>query len=204
MNLTLVSGMSKGVTMTTDRPFEFRGFNHLALVCSDMQRTVDFYSGVLGMPLTKTVELPGGLGQHFFFDAGNGNSLAFFWFTEAPDGIPGASAPVEKPGFGEWISAVSSMNHIAFDVPAEKFVEYRRKLKEAGVAVGPVVNHDDSETQVAKEMHPGVYVRSFYFQDPDGILLEFACWLREFTPDDVAHTPRTASERRIRALANQR
>ena len=39
-----------------------RGLNHLALVCSDMARTVDFYSNVLGFPLVKTVELPGGMG----------------------------------------------------------------------------------------------------------------------------------------------
>lgn len=182
--------------MVTESKFEIRGFNHVALVCSDMERTVDFYSNVLGMKLTKTVELPDGIGQHFFFDAGNGNSLAFFWFADAPDGVEGISAPQEKPGFGEWISAISSMNHLAFDVPAEKFADYRKRLKEAGVRVGPIVNHDDSESQVATEMHPGVYVRSFYFQDPDGVLLEFACWLREFTPEDVAHTPRTAAERR--------
>ena len=29
-------------------------------------------------------------------------------------------------------------------------------------------------------MHDGVFVRSIYFQDPDGILLEFACWTRPF------------------------
>ena len=40
--------------------FQFRGVNHLALVCSDMDRTVDFYSNVLGMPLTKTIDLPDG------------------------------------------------------------------------------------------------------------------------------------------------
>ena len=50
--------------------FELRGINHLALVCSDMARTVDFYTGVLGMPLIKTIELPAGMGQHFFFDCG--------------------------------------------------------------------------------------------------------------------------------------
>lgn len=187
--------------MSTERPFEIRGFNHLALVCSDMQRTIDFYSGILGMPLIKSLDLPGDLGQHFFFDAGNGNSLAFFWFTEAPDGVAGISAPEEKPGFGEWISAVSSMNHIAFDVAPEKFVEYRQKLKDAGVRVGPIVNHDNSETQVALEMNDDVYVRSFYFQDPDGILLEFACWMREFGPDDVGTRPKTAAERRVPVIA---
>ena len=29
--------------------FELGGINHVALVCSDMERTVDFYSRVLGM-----------------------------------------------------------------------------------------------------------------------------------------------------------
>ena len=38
--------------------FELQGINHLALVCRDMARTVDFYTTVLGMPLVKTIELP--------------------------------------------------------------------------------------------------------------------------------------------------
>ena len=54
--------------------FELRGINHLALVCRDMERTVDFYTNVLGMPLVKTIELPAGMGQHFFFDCGGGDS----------------------------------------------------------------------------------------------------------------------------------
>ena len=58
--------------MADNTEFELRGVNHLALVCSDMKQTVDFYSGVLGMPLIKTIELPMGWGQHFFFDGGGG------------------------------------------------------------------------------------------------------------------------------------
>ncbi|EUA42984.1 putative glyoxalase [Mycobacterium xenopi 3993] len=58
------------------------------------------------------------------------------------------------------------MNHLAFHVPAEKFDAYRQRLKDKGVRVGPVLNHDESEMQVSPTMHPGVYVRSFYFQDP--------------------------------------
>ena len=42
----------------TNDQFELGGINHLALVCSDMERTVDFYTNVLGMPLIKTIELP--------------------------------------------------------------------------------------------------------------------------------------------------
>ncbi|ETZ96650.1 putative glyoxalase/bleomycin resistance protein/dioxygenase [Mycobacterium kansasii 662] len=30
--------------------------------------TVDFYSNILGMPLIKSLDLPAGQGQHFFFD----------------------------------------------------------------------------------------------------------------------------------------
>jgi catechol 2,3-dioxygenase-like lactoylglutathione lyase family enzyme len=37
-----------------NRKFEFAGVNHLAPVCRDMKETVDFYHGVLGMPLTLT------------------------------------------------------------------------------------------------------------------------------------------------------
>ena len=30
---------------------------------------------------------------------------------------------------------------------------------------------------------------------PDGILLEFACWMRTFTSADVAHQPKTSADR---------
>jgi len=176
--------------------FDLGGVNHLALVCSDMKRTVEFYTEVLGMRLIKTINLPGGAGQHFFFDMGGGNALAFFWFPDAPDPVPGISAPVTVPGLGEWTSAVGSMNHVAFNVPEERFLEYRAKLKAKGVRVSPIIDHDDSEFGVARELHPGVFVRSFYFQDPDGILLEFASWRRAMgQPGDVRHEPKTAADR---------
>ncbi len=60
----------------------------------------------------------------------------------------------------------------------------------------PVLNHDDSEMQVSAAVHPGVYVRSFYFQDPDGITLEFACWTKEFATSDAQAVPKTAADRR--------
>ncbi|KAA0086579.1 VOC family protein [Mycolicibacterium sp. P9-64] len=180
----------------TNSEFELGGINHVALVCADMAKTVEFYSGVLGMPLVKSLDLPGGMGQHFFFDAGNGDCVAFFWFAEAPDGVPGISAPAAIPGIGEIVSAVGSLNHLAFHVPAEKFDEYRKRLKEKGVRVGPVLNHDESPAQVSMTLHPGVYVRSFYFQDPDGITLEFACWTKQFTDVDTVTTPKTEADRR--------
>src|SRR5579862_3379816 len=178
-----------------DRPFQLNGVNHLALVCRDMARTVDFYTNVLGMPLVKTIELPAGMGQHFFFDCGGGDCLAFFWFPDAPDGVPGISAPKTRPEQGELLSAVGSMNHVAFHVPVARFEDYRDRLISKGVEVSPILNHDDSPYGVAREMYEGVFVRSFYFQDPDGILLEFACWTRTFTSADVSHQPKTSADR---------
>jgi len=37
-----------------------QGISHLALVCSDMERTVRFYCDLLGLALVKTIELPDG------------------------------------------------------------------------------------------------------------------------------------------------
>jgi catechol 2,3-dioxygenase-like lactoylglutathione lyase family enzyme len=132
------------------------------------------------------------MGQHFFFDCGGGDCLAFFWFPDAPDGVPGISAPAARPDQGDLTSAIGSMNHVAFDVAPEKIEEYRARLDAAGIACTEVANHDDSEWGISDELHPGVFVRSVYFQDPDGILLEFACWMRSFTADDVAHAPAPA------------
>jgi catechol 2,3-dioxygenase-like lactoylglutathione lyase family enzyme len=180
----------------SNHEFQIRGVNHLALVCRDMARTVDFYQGVLGMPLVKTIEMPGGMGQHFFFDIGNGDCLAFFWFPGAPDPVEGVVTAAALPGEGDFVTANGSMNHIAFDVAPERFDEYRQKLTDKGIHVSHPMNHDDSESTVSKELYPGVYVRSMYFQDPDGILLEFAAWTRPLGPGDVAHGPATATGER--------
>ncbi|HVX17154.1 MAG TPA: VOC family protein [Acidimicrobiales bacterium] len=180
--------------MAENKEFEIRGVNHVALVCRDMARTVDFYQGVLGMPLVKTIELPAGMGQHFFFEIGNGDCVAFFWFPDAPDGAPGVSAPTGLPADGGLTSAIGSMNHLAFDVPDEKFDEYYERLKSKGVAVSEPMLHDDSEWGVSDKMYDGVFVRSMYFFDPDGILLEFASWTRRLGEGDVSHEPRTAAD----------
>ncbi len=160
--------------------FEFNGINHLALVCEDMAVTVDFYYNVLGMKLTKTIELPDGRGQHFFFDAGGGDSIAFFWFPDGPSAV--SERELRR------ISAVpGTMNHVALDVPAEKIEEYREMLVAKGIEVTEVVNHDDTPSGASPEMNDSTFVRSIYFKDPDGAQLEFAAWSRELTEQDVSY-----------------
>ncbi len=175
--------------MAANDKFELRGINHLALVCRDMKTTVDFYSGVLGMPLTKTIELPNGAGQHFFFDIGKGDSLAFFWFPNAGNSQPGVTHARDLVDQGDITSAHASMNHVAFDVPGEQIDAYQRQLKAAGVDVTDVVNHDESEAGASPEINESTFVRSIYFKDPDGILLEFAAWTRELDERDVNIAP---------------
>ena len=56
-----------------------RGLHHFALICSDVRATIDFYQGVLEFPLTEIFENRDYAGSnHFFFDIGHGNLLAFF------------------------------------------------------------------------------------------------------------------------------
>jgi catechol 2,3-dioxygenase-like lactoylglutathione lyase family enzyme len=178
----------------TNTEFELRGFNHLALVCRDMAETVEWYEDKLGMKLVKTLELPGGHGQHFFLDMGNGrDGVAFFWFPHAPEGEAGV---VLQDGFG--VTAIGSTNHIAFDVAPEKFDEYREKLKAKGVKVTPIINHASSLDGGHKPDYDAatddgdVFIRSMYFTDPNGVRLEFACWTKVLDESDVRHAPATA------------
>ncbi len=181
--------------------FELQGVNHLALVCKDMARTVAFYRDTLGMPLIKTIELPNGIGQHFFFDLGNGDALAFFWFADAPEAQPGVVSAKRAPIPG--VSAHGSMNHVAIAIPADKVDEYYEKLIAKGIKASKVISHDDSPMQASLEVTPSTFVRSIYFYDPDGIALEFAAWTREIPRDgDVTHAPAHASDvARYRELA---
>ena len=109
--------------------FEIKGLHHLALVCKDMERTVDFYTNILGMPLTKGFDLQG-YGQHFFFDMGNGSELGFFWFNDAPASQPGVASAKNIVGSaaGNITSAHGSMNHLAFNIDPVKIAGYREDM----------------------------------------------------------------------------
>jgi catechol 2,3-dioxygenase-like lactoylglutathione lyase family enzyme len=192
--------------MTTEQKntqFELRAINHLALVCSDMEKTIWFYGNVLGMPLVGDIELPDAMGHHFFFDIGKGTLLAFFWFPNGPKAAPGVASPRQVLGDStdpkDFITAHASMNHVAFDVPAEKIDEYRERLTAKGIR-NTIINHDQSPRQRSETVNESTTGRSIYFMDPDGIVLEFAAWLRPLeqvfkkspTPDRSAHRSQPA------------
>ena len=178
---------------TVTKNFELRGFNHVALVCNDMQNTVDFYEGVLGFPLIKTLDL-GGRGQHFFFEVTENDGVAFFWFKNVNERRPGIAGadwdagemnPTQAQGLASK-AAVGAMHHLSFGVPADKLDECKRKLEEAGIEVTEVIRHQDES---------GEAIRSIYFRDPDGIVLEFSAWSPTMGQGDVSGVvPATAAE----------
>jgi catechol 2,3-dioxygenase-like lactoylglutathione lyase family enzyme len=147
---------------SADRP-AWQGVNHLALITSDMDVTVRFYHGVLGMPLVATIGTPGF--RHYFFEIGPGNTVAFFEYADQkpatfakPSGIPDPRA--------------IQFDHISFALPDEGALEaLQARLKEHGCEVTDVIDHG--------------FVRSIYFTDPDGIALEASWWVHDATGADA-------------------
>ncbi len=97
-----------------------RGVHHFALLSSDVERTIEFYQGVLEFPLTELFENRDYQGStHFFFDVGNGNLLAFFDF-------PGLD-------LGAYAEVLGGLHHLAISVTPERWDHLRGRLADAGV-----------------------------------------------------------------------
>jgi len=139
-----------------------RGVHHLALNTEDMKATVDFYTGLLGMPLIHALRVPAGLGtgagnrgnppfenlRHYFFDAGGDSMVAFFE-------MPKSACPQGDR------NAIGTMQHCSFTVTEGRSKELRARLEAAGVAyLGPIAIGCDTQ--------------SIYVRDPSDIRLEFS------------------------------
>jgi len=121
-----------------------RGIHHVALICRDVEETINFYQGLLGFPLVEMVEnrdYPGS--THFFFDVGHGNLLGFFDF-------PGH----DHPAFEE---TIGGLQHIALSVTQQQFDAAKRALDDQQIDyLGPDRGVEDS----------------LYLRDPNGAGLE--------------------------------
>lgn len=114
------------ITSPENRPASSaRGQHHQALISSDVERTIEFYQGLLEFPLTELFENRDYEGStHFFFDIGNGNALAFFDF----------------PGLGleEYAEVLGGHHHLAISVESDTWDRLKSKLEVAGIDTFPV------------------------------------------------------------------
>ena len=137
------------------------GIHHLTAISSDAQRTVDFYTTLLGLRLIKqTVNFDDPTSYHLYFaDEEHGPGvLTFFEWRGAPR--------------GNW--GLGGTHHVAFETrDRDTLLQWKRWLTDNGVSVtGP---------------YDRVYFESIYFTDPDGLILEIATrgpgWTVDERPD---------------------
>ena len=97
-----------------------RGVHHIALLSSNVERTIRFYQDILGFPLTDIFENRDYQGSnHFFFDIGHGNLLAFFDFPDL--------------GLGPYAEVLGGLHHIAISVERDQWEAARDRLEAIGV-----------------------------------------------------------------------
>jgi glyoxalase family protein len=133
------------------------GVHHITLIGSNRQDTIDFYQGVLGMPLIfeqPNLDVPEEV--HLYFDAGDGCLITVFVRERREID----STPVPE--------VVGNVHHIAYAVSRETFDRAATGLEELGF---PNTGRVDRG-----------FMDSLYFRDPNGLLLELATYTFEPPP----------------------
>lgn len=138
---------------------KIQGLHHITLVCSDAQRTIDFYARVLGLRFIKlTVNFDDPTSYHLYFAndlAEPGSVVTFFVWPHAPRGRPG----------------IGGTHHFALTVENDDgLLMWKRWLTDLSVAVHGPYNRR--------------YFRSIYFRDPDGSTIEITTQGVGFTLDE--------------------
>jgi len=154
-----------------------RGVDHAAFPTFDPIGTVRFYRDVLGFPVVHSIcaaswgpdDHPDFI--HFFFDIGNDDRIAFFYYFGLPQPPSLGKGDVHArfgPGTPDFF--VRS-RHLAIHVDdQEHLLEYRRRLDASEWPVEMQVQHETIE--------------SIYTHDPNGYMVEFTRALRPVTPQE--------------------
>ena len=141
----------------------WQGLNHLALVTPNLDATVAFYRNVLGMRVVFEAPANPHHGRHAMISPGGpGMGLHFFEVADAQIFQLAGGVPSKL----EFIPG--ALQHVAITVADESAaLALRERLVTGGVPTTPVLEPG--------RFAPGV--RTFFFQDPSGLLLK-ATWLR--------------------------
>ena len=147
-----------------------KGFSHIGLSTLDLDKTREFYEGVLGFKAVRCDIIKvkeGGQIRHIFFDTGRDQLIAFMEPRDVP-GIPGQY----DAGITRGLGVPSAFYHFAFEAGSEAGLEEKRnELIAKGIEVTDVVDHD--------------WAKSIYFKDPNGVQLEYCCYTRALDEDDA-------------------
>ena len=109
--------------------FKVTKIDHVAINTDDMEATLQFYCGILGMRLARTMRTGDGR-RHYNVDIGGGNAFAVF------DG-----AKLSRS------TSTERLNHMALPVAtAAEFDESYQKLKDAGIEVTEIIQRDYGKT----------------------------------------------------------
>lgn len=168
----------------TPETVHWRGVHHLALITEDMDATVRFWHGVLDARLVATIGTPAF--RHYFFDIGQGNTVAFFEYADQE--LDTFAKPAGVPYKG-----ASQFDHLSLHLPDEDaLLRLRDRLKTHGCGVTDVVDHG--------------FLRSIYFSDPSGIALEASWWTLDATgrPADYGDERLFSDENPVASVAELR
>jgi catechol 2,3-dioxygenase-like lactoylglutathione lyase family enzyme len=158
-------------------PHTVRGVDHVAFPTFDPAGTVAFYRDVLGFPVVHSICAAGWGPEkhpdfiHFFFDIGNDDRLAFFYYFGYEPPQRGVKGDVYARFEGDTPDFFVKSRHLAIHVESEgDLLEYRRRLDSSRWPVELQIQHETIE--------------SIYTHDPNGYLFEITRALRPVTPQE--------------------
>ena len=150
------------------------GVHHTARPTWKLAETVHFYRDLLALPLVHAISARGWGPQdhadflHFFFDSGNGSTIAFFYYigTTPPDFVAVRDDYRYRASHTAWRVGTR-----------EELLECRVKIEAAGIKVKYQIRHE--------------MIESIYFDDPNGYSLEVTWQVRPFEAVDRQDATRT-------------
>jgi catechol 2,3-dioxygenase-like lactoylglutathione lyase family enzyme len=158
--------------MNQSVPLRLSGVDHTARPTWKLRETIEFYRDTLGLPLVHTISARGWGPEshpdflHFFFDSGNGSTIAFFYYLGEPQ-------PQERPSMPPTPDDhVFDATHTAWLTDsAEQLLAWKEMLETKGVEVSSTTQHE--------------VIESIYFRDPNGYFIEITVKLRELQSLDA-------------------
>ena len=127
-----------------------------------------FYRDLLGLPLVHAISAKGWGPEnhpdflHFFFDSGNGSTIAFFYYigTQRPERLVPTDHYQDRA------------THTAWRVESEaELLQWRARVEAVGIPLRYQIRHE--------------VIESIYFNDPNGYPIEITWQMRPFSSEDA-------------------